>query len=271
MQVDVYTICWNEADMLGFFFRHYDELATRYIVYDDGSTDGSLDILRDHPKVEVRRFPRVIQDSFVLSHAEFHNSVWKESRGAADWVLLTAIDEHLDHKSLPDYLGRCRKAGITMMPAVGFQMVSDEFPGTGETLSQSRVFGCPFGQMNKLAVFNPTALRETNFDPGRHTGEPAGDIVIPEHDQLMNLHYKYLGFDRIYERHKLLATGLGPGDRQRSYGHRYSFGRDELRVDFDSFKSRAMDIRPLRDDPAKMAGDGGWWRDPSRGYETRPA
>ena len=40
--------------MLGFMFRNYDDLVQRYVVYDDGSTDGSLDILAAHPKVEIR-------------------------------------------------------------------------------------------------------------------------------------------------------------------------------------------------------------------------
>ena len=64
--VHLYTICWDEADMLGFFFRHYDPWVDRYIVYDDGSTDGSLDILRAHPKVELRRFARTEAESCVL-------------------------------------------------------------------------------------------------------------------------------------------------------------------------------------------------------------
>ena len=45
MRIDLYTLCWNDADMLGFFFRHYDRFVQRYIVYDDGSTDQSLEIL----------------------------------------------------------------------------------------------------------------------------------------------------------------------------------------------------------------------------------
>jgi hypothetical protein len=51
--IHLYTVCWDEADMLGFFFRHYDPWVDRYVIYDDGSTDGSLDILRANPRVEV--------------------------------------------------------------------------------------------------------------------------------------------------------------------------------------------------------------------------
>ena len=93
--VHLYTLCWDEADMLGFFFRHYDPFVDRYVIYDDGSTDGSREILSAHPKVELRDFPRTDPDSFVLSHRAMQNEAWKESRHRADWIVITAIDEHL--------------------------------------------------------------------------------------------------------------------------------------------------------------------------------
>ena len=55
MRIDLYALCWNDADMLGFFFRHYDRFVQRYVVYDNASTDHSLEILHANPKVEVRR------------------------------------------------------------------------------------------------------------------------------------------------------------------------------------------------------------------------
>ena len=67
MIIHLYTISWNEARLLGYFFRHYDRWVDRYFVHDDGSTDGTLEILRSHPKVVVRAFPRTVPDSFVLS------------------------------------------------------------------------------------------------------------------------------------------------------------------------------------------------------------
>jgi len=32
MRIDLYTRCWNDAHMLGFFFRHYDTLVQRYVI-----------------------------------------------------------------------------------------------------------------------------------------------------------------------------------------------------------------------------------------------
>ena len=85
--------------MLPFFFRHYDGLVDQYFIYDDGSDDGSSELLSLHPKVEARRFQRTDPDSFVRSEQTFSNACWKESRGIADWVIVTDVDELLVHEA----------------------------------------------------------------------------------------------------------------------------------------------------------------------------
>jgi glycosyltransferase involved in cell wall biosynthesis len=114
MEVHLYTIVWNEEEMLPFFFRHYDSLVSRYIVFDDGSTDHTLEILAAHGRVEVRPFVRTHTDSYVLSAQSLHDRVWKESRGRVDWVIITAVDEHLYHPGgLGRYLRIARSCGVT--------------------------------------------------------------------------------------------------------------------------------------------------------------
>src|SRR5687767_7107410 len=104
MKIHLYAICWNEAKMLGFFFRHYEPLVSRFVIYDNGSTDETVALLRAKPNVEVRPFPKTHADSFVLSAKALQDQCWKESRGQADWVIVNAIDEHLHHPGLASYL-----------------------------------------------------------------------------------------------------------------------------------------------------------------------
>ena len=122
MKTHLYTLCWNEADMLEFFFRHYDPWVDRYIVFDDQSTDGSIEILKANPKVELRHHNRIYPDSHIMSQMELLNTIWKESRGSADWVIMVDIDEHLFVPDIPmqEVLERYKAQGVTLVPALGY-------------------------------------------------------------------------------------------------------------------------------------------------------
>lgn len=261
MRVHLYSICWNEARMLPFFFRHYDEFVERYVFYDDGSTDGTRELLAAHPRVELRRFERVVADSFVESARLLHDHAWKESRGQADWVVITPVDEHLAHPDLTGLLAECRRHGVTAIPALGFQMVAERFPETTARLADALRHGAPYTPMNKLSLFNPDAIEETRFLGGRHRAAPTGRVVYPAADTLANLHYRYLGLDYLQSRHQLLRTGIGSADAAAGLGAEYQRDAETLRRDWQGFAARAVDYADPALDTARTHRQR-WWRDP---------
>jgi len=276
-RVHLYTVCWDEADMLGFFFRHYDPFVERYVVYDDGSTAGSLDILAAHPRVELRRFERVEAASFVLSHKAMQDEAWKESRDSADWIVVTAIDEHLHlggGRPMEDYLAAQAEAGVTLVPALGFDMNAPERPDDSGVLVERVTRGRPRIAFNKLSLFRPRALRETGFGPGRHAAEPVGDLRLPARDEVMLWHYKHLGFERNAAREAEQARRLGATDVEKGFGQHYLWGRERLRAFWDEMEATSRDLAAPGFDPAAEAVRPLWWEGrPSmiRVGEARPA
>jgi len=262
MTIHLYTLCWNEAEMLGFFFRHYAPIVDRYIICDDGSTDGSIEILENHPRVELRRWQRANPDSFILSQQEWLNSVWKESRGNADWVIFADIDEHLtiQRRPLKDYLKSCKDKGVTLLPALGYQMMTDKFPEPEELLCQTRTHGAPFYRMSKPSVLDPDAIKETNFSVGRHTAKANGKVIFPDRDELLLLHYRFLGFDHTFKRNTLQGKNLGDIDTSEMKRPLYFFSRQHFQKQWNNIEQNAVDLTRPDFDPGKDHFGKVWWR-----------
>jgi hypothetical protein len=260
MRIDLYAICWNEAHMLGFFFRHYEPFVQRFVIYDNGSTDDTVALLRRKSNVEVRPFSNSDPASFVLSAKALQDQCWKESRGRVDWTIVTAIDEHLHHPRLTEYLLLCKRRGITYIPALGYQMLTSDFPAPHEHLATTRTKGAPFSMMSKLRIFDPDAIAETDFAIGGHGASPTGKLRLPWRDELLLLHYKFLGVDYIRARSAILRTRMGEHDRAQRWDDLYSERR--VASDWQGFADRLVDLHAPDYVPWLDHFEGRWWRGP---------
>lgn len=260
MTIHLHTLCWNDRRMLDYFFRHYEPWVDHFYLLDDGSTDGTREYLDQHPKVSVERLQRVNPGSWILSAQYIYDNVWKQSRGQADWVIVTNIDEHLYHPDMQNYLAHCGATGITAVPALGYQMISEVFPSRDAVLTRDVRHGMPWRQMNKLSIFNPDKIDNTNFAPGRHRAQFSGDVRFPERDEVLNLHFKYMGMDYTSNRHSELLTGLREIDRERGWGHKYAWDEAQLNQDFAAVMNACVDVTDVNTDHQSLHEKGRWWR-----------
>jgi len=259
-EVHLFAVCWNEAEMLGFFFRHYDPWVDRYVILDDGSSDGTLDLLHAHPKVEVRPLAHR-GDSFAHAQTEFNNTAWKDSRGSAGWVVLADIDEHYHHPraDMADYLEQQRAAGTTVLPGLGFGMVHDRLPPDEGRLVDLARRGRPRAPFNKLGIFDPDAVVEAGLGHGRHVASPTGDLRLPARDELMLCHYKHLGFDRWVARDQVLGSRRGTRDVTEGLGVHYSMSAQERREFWTTLQAEASELGGPGFAPDEVAVGPYWW------------
>ena len=79
-------------------------------------------------------------------------------------------------------------------------------------------------------MFNPVAVREINYGPGRHVAEPHGEVLLPNRPLFDLLHYKYLGEDYLVRRSAELGARMKAGDISANYGARYKLDEIEIRA-----------------------------------------
>ena len=232
--VHLFALCLDEARMIPYFLQHYNDLVSAFFIDDNGSTDGSLTLLRGDPRVTVREF-RPEGDSFVDAAKRLQNSVWKTSRGTADWVVIVEMDEHLFHQDLVGYLTHCCRTGVTAVRSEGYNMFSEDFPPARTPLTEQVTRGVRFAMFDKLAIFRPDQIQEINYGAGRHTAEPQGNVVFEPQPQVKLLHYKHLGADYVCDRNAVLSLGLKEGDHLNDWGVHYRAKRRNVEDTFREF------------------------------------
>lgn len=272
MVVHLHTVSHNESRMLDFFFRHYEPWVDHFFICDDGSTDGTRERLEMHGKVTVTNLHRTNPESWVLSAKQVYNSSWKQSRSVADWVVVTNIDEHLYHPRMLSYLAACAADSITAIPALGYQMVSAQFPASDCVLTRDCRTGAPWANMSKLEIFNPRLIEEINFMEGRHKAAPTGAIVLPRADEVLNLHYKYLGLAFNFERHHELSPRFGSIDVAHGWGHKYLWRQEQLRDDMEEALRASIDVmEPGRNHHLQHTAPRWWKHLPTAGLRRGPS
>src|SRR5436190_280211 len=249
MRVHLYGLVWNEIRLLPFFLEHYREFVDRFFLFDDGSDDGSAEFLAAQQDVELGTFATT-GDSFVAAAQAFYNECWKASRGRADWVVVVNVDELLVVPSPRDALGRARRDGFTALPACGWEMVAETFPERGKLVARVPL-GLREPSNDKLAVFDPAAIEEIGYAPGRHQARPSGRIHQPARPAFNLLHFKHLGLEYVVERYTELSSRLRPGDREHRWGIQYDLATDEL----EARHARMLEgARPVLAAQARRAG-----------------
>lgn len=216
MIVHLYCVCRNEATLLPYLLRHYEQFVDKLIFVDAGSTDGTRELIQRQPHCELRDW----HGSDALADdelTEFSNTAWREARGHADWIIWIDADEFFYHPQMRRVLEQYKEFGITVPRIAGYTMVSQTIPvGAGQIYDEIKT-GFYDDCWCKRAIFNPGV--EMRFNPGRHSINV--DIVNPVSSPtaaIKLLHYRALGMDWIRSRHARNWERVPDKCRRHNYG-----------------------------------------------------
>jgi len=215
MRVDVYALCYNEEVILPYFLRHYASVADRIVVFDNGSTDRSREMVLSCPKAEIRDYDT---GGRYLHRAQMaiKNGCYRESRGKADWVIVVDTDEFIYHPNLLGVLARYTEEKITLPLTDGYEMVAPGTPTTPGQVYEEFPAGYASVLYSKPEVFHPDI--DINFELGCHEARPAGPVKRSERAEIKLLHYRHLGVPHYVQKYRTRMARLGDEDLRLGWG-----------------------------------------------------
>ena len=204
---------------------------------DNGSKDSSHRIIKEHSATIIPfDTGSTLNDS---EHANLKNTIWKQSKGKVDFVIVQDLDEFLFFPEYPNDiisgLIHLQKNKITLSNSYGYQMFCtdeefDSFNADRQSITSYITKGCVHpsrGSYNKCILFDPNEIEEIDFGPGSHNCNPKGNVVLDTESTLL-LHYKHIGEKYVIDRYKLIRDRLSITNKANGYGHQYSKTDDEI-------------------------------------------
>lgn len=224
--IHLYAVCWNEAKLFPFVLEYYERFVDHFYIYDNYSNDETDEILKNKINVTVRKFDTggTFND---LVHQKIKNTVWKQSRGKTDWVIVIDLDELIYQPQIVEFLMDSKN---TIFKPDGFNMVTDRFPKLNKLITDQVKDGVPDSKYAKMVLFNPHRIVEVNYEPGAHEAYPEGIIKIGISNDLKLLHYKNLGVDYVMEKIRNYRSRLSNQNRENNHGLEYE-KYDEIIID----------------------------------------
>jgi glycosyltransferase involved in cell wall biosynthesis len=253
MIIHAYCCSYNEEDLLPYYLRHYSTFCSKITILDNESTDASIDIIQEfsYGLRQINSPVEVVCRSFnseneyqenVLTH--HRNTMWKESKGIADFVVVSDVDEHLFHPQLQDFLSQHQQKGTTVFRPKGYMMLSREFPTTKKLLVDEVQQGVRDSFMDKCVLFDPNAIEEINFGEGSHRAQPVGNVLFydavessekldPFYDRsgepiLKLLHYHWMGTEKVNSRNALILNRRSELGKRHQWGAHYAMSSAQV-------------------------------------------
>ena len=212
MRVWAYIFTWNDEILVKYGCMNY-AYAEKIIIYDNESTDRTVEVAKSFPNVEVRSYSTDKQCNDVTM-INIINHCWKEAKGKGiDWVIVAYLDEFLWHPDMLKKLQTLSEQNYTAIRGFNYWMRSNIMPTEDKPLTElvktgTRGAGDGF---DKYTAFRPDYFFEMNWTEGMHRAQPQPDglpLKTYHADDLKILHYKYLGRERCRARVRLSRARL---------------------------------------------------------------
>jgi len=233
MNVECHAVCYNEAQLLPYYIRHYQSFCSKVVIYDNYSNDGSK-VIANKMGAEVRLFGNSQLDD--REYLKIKNNCWKGSK--ADFVIVGDLDEFVYHPTIKNHLQECKRLGITLPQVEGYNVYSDITPTTEGQIYEQIHTGFYDKNFSKQAIFSPS-IGEINFGFGCHNNKASG----VRGGKLYLLHYRCIGgMQNMINRHRMYAKRMCDFNKRRNLGAHYFRTPQNLHVEWQNNMNKSKEL-----------------------------
>ena len=218
----VYVVCYNEEFILPYFLKHYD-FATKIFIYDNCSSDNSVEIALKDPRCEIIYFNSMFDDNI---NKNIKNNAWKQHRDECDYCIVVDMDEFMWYPTLYTTLQKYKNKQIIfpLFNVSGINVVSDKPNYNKNDYLYNQIDMGYFNKSySKKTMFCPYYIYDMNYTDGSHECKPIISYNIRKNPPMIYLlHYKYIGgIERLKKRQNEYSKRISTYNKENNKGCHY--------------------------------------------------
>lgn len=211
------VLCKDEADIIPYVIPYWRRVADRVIVYDNGSTDGSIELLSGYDWIEVKHFDSNGQND--ITQKQVKERAYLEYKNACDVVIITDMDEIFYFGDLKPLVAQIIDGGYNILATPIYSLCEDFKPvyEEGKLLHTqcSKFFKQKmnhmqgFEELSKLSIFNTRVTDSIQMSVGQHYVKTSPDmrIILSMNDFCLHIN-KGFGEEYFVNKRKKMGNNL---------------------------------------------------------------
>lgn len=245
------TLCFNEMDILPFVKQYWERIGCDVVVYDNGSTDGSIEFLSVLPYVTVKHFVSDGQNDIIQKQVK--EKAYLEFKDKYDIIIISDMDEVFyfnDFKALSEAF---ISGGYNVLAAPIFSLCEDSKPPylKDKLLHQQckKFYKQKMNHMNgfedisKLSIFNTKITDSVNMSVGQHYVQTSPTMRIMLSNDGFCLHIdKGFGIDYKYKIRQKMNDNLSETNKRANMCIEYGDSFDKLAEEYKRNQENSFDI-----------------------------
>lgn len=251
MKICTIVLCKNEMDILPFVRKYWERISADVIVYDNGSTDGSLEYLSSIPYVTIRHFDSDGHNDII--HKEVKERAYLEYKNKYDIIIITDMDEVFYFDDFEAVSKAFVDGGFNILMTPIISLCEDFKPPYSEDkylhqlchkfYRQRMNHMKGFDDFSKLSIFNTKVTDKVEMSVGQHYVKTSPDMKIMLSNNGFNLHIdKGFGLDYKYKVRQRMYANLSDTNKRYGMAIEYADSYEKLEREYKNNQENSFDI-----------------------------
>lgn len=248
------VLCFNEIDILPFAKQYWERIADKVVVFDNGSTDGSLEFLARLPYVEIRHFDSDGQNDVIQKIVK--EEAYMEYKKYYDIVIISDMDEVFYFDDFKATGEQMINEGYSCMVTPIYSLCEDSKPQYDEDkllhqlchkfYLQKMNHMKGFEKVSKISIFNTRETEKIQMSVGQHYVGTAPSMRIMLSNDAFCLHIdKGFGIDYKYKIRQKMNDNLSETNKRSGMCIEYADSFNKLEREYKFNQENSFDLNEL--------------------------